>query len=254
MFHHQRIEQQTGLNDLLRRPALAMAARQQREHQRPAPPVPAQGDRPQRLDRRPTRQASPPSSTIVPGSASPTGHRTKPCNDGHVSRRHEIRNDRWPSSAAASRTAFRRSSTGRGGTCRRGPWPRPRWSWPSPAPPAVLGPARAGILTPFPVAISVICAFVLAQEGPAAAIILLEGVLRGLTGFAVFCFGVAALLPRLPPVAACGGCARRRPSAGRPWRPESVPAQVGQRPGRVRGRPHPRDCRGVTHWLTGRLD
>ena len=68
----------------------------------------------------------------------------------------------------------------------------------------VLGPARAGILTPFPVAISVICAFVLAQEGPAAAIILLEGVLRGLTGFAVFCFGVAALLPRLPPVAAFG--------------------------------------------------
>ena len=68
----------------------------------------------------------------------------------------------------------------------------------------VLGPARAGILTPFPVAVSVICAFVLAQEGPTAAIILLEGVLRGLTGFAVFCFGVAALLPRLPPVAAFG--------------------------------------------------
>ena len=66
----------------------------------------------------------------------------------------------------------------------------------------VLGPARAGILTPFPVAVSVICAFVLAQEGPAAAIVLLEGILRGLTGFAVFCFGVAVLLPRLPPVAA----------------------------------------------------
>lgn len=66
----------------------------------------------------------------------------------------------------------------------------------------VLGPAAAGILTPFPVAVSVVCAFVLAEEGPAAAVVLVEGILRGLTGFAVFCFGVAVLLPRLPPVTA----------------------------------------------------
>ena len=66
---------------------------------------------------------------------------------------------------------------------------------------AVLGPP-AGILTPFPVAVSVVCAFVLAEEGPVAAVVLLEGILRGLTGFAVFCFGVAVLLPRLPPVTA----------------------------------------------------
>ena len=68
----------------------------------------------------------------------------------------------------------------------------------------VLGPARAGILTPFPVAVSVLCAFVLAEEGADAAVILLEGVLRGLTGFAVFCFVLAVLLPRLSPVAAFG--------------------------------------------------
>lgn len=66
----------------------------------------------------------------------------------------------------------------------------------------MLGPELAGILTPFPVAVSVVCAFVLAEEGSAAAIVLLEGILRGLTGFAVFCFGVAVLLPRLSPVAA----------------------------------------------------
>jgi hypothetical protein len=66
----------------------------------------------------------------------------------------------------------------------------------------LLGPALAGILTPFPIAVSVVCGFVLAQEGAAAAIHLLEGVLRGMTGFAVFCFGVAVLITRLPPVGA----------------------------------------------------
>lgn len=66
----------------------------------------------------------------------------------------------------------------------------------------LLGPELAGILTPFPVAVSVVCAFVLAEEGAAAVTVLLEGILRGLSGFAVFCFGVAVLLPRLPPVAA----------------------------------------------------
>ena len=66
----------------------------------------------------------------------------------------------------------------------------------------LLGPAVAGILTPFPIAVSVVCGFVLAEEGSAAAVVLLEGVLRGMTGFAVFCFGVAVLLPRLPPASA----------------------------------------------------
>lgn len=67
---------------------------------------------------------------------------------------------------------------------------------------SLLGPELAGILTPFPVAVSVVCAFVLAQEGAAAATVLLEGILRGLTGFAVFCFGVAVLVPRLSPAPA----------------------------------------------------
>ena len=70
------------------------------------------------------------------------------------------------------------------------------------------------------------CAFVLAQEGPAAAVVLLEGVLRGLTGFAVFCFGVAVLLPRLPPVAAFGW-PPRRPSRSRCW---PVPSAGGADP------------------------
>ena len=67
----------------------------------------------------------------------------------------------------------------------------------------LLGPGLAGMLTPFPIAVSVLCGFVLAEEGPAA-VVLLEGILRGLTGFAVFCFVVAMLLPRLPAVAAFG--------------------------------------------------
>jgi hypothetical protein len=63
---------------------------------------------------------------------------------------------------------------------------------------ALLGPGLAGILTPFPIAVSVVCGFVLAEEGSAAAVVLLEGVLRGMTGFAVFCFGVAVLLTWWP--------------------------------------------------------
>jgi hypothetical protein len=92
---------------------------------------------------------------------------------------------------------------------------------------ALLGPGLAGILTPFPIAVSVMCAFVLAEEGSAAAVVLLEGVLRGMTGFAVFCFGIAMLLPRWPPAGAFGvataaavaipllaGAVSRRPGPG----------------------------------------
>ena len=69
----------------------------------------------------------------------------------------------------------------------------------------------------FPVAVSVVCAFVLAEEGRSRRSILLEGILRGLTGFAVFCFGVAVLLPGLAPVTAfvsADGGGRCRPAAG----------------------------------------
>ncbi|BCJ43427.1 hypothetical protein GCM10010168_42630 [Actinoplanes ianthinogenes] len=59
---------------------------------------------------------------------------------------------------------------------------------------ARLGPTVTGILAPFPIATSVIAAFVRAQQGPAATIRTLSGVTRGLTGFAVFCFLAAVLL------------------------------------------------------------
>ncbi len=68
----------------------------------------------------------------------------------------------------------------------------------------LLGPGLTGILTPFPIAVSVVCGFVLAQEGTTAAVVQLEGILRGMNGFAVFCCGVAVLLVRLPAAAAFG--------------------------------------------------
>lgn len=61
---------------------------------------------------------------------------------------------------------------------------------------ATLGPARTGVLAPFPIATSVVAAFVLVHQGPAAAVATLRGVLRGLGGFGVFCCAVALLLPR----------------------------------------------------------
>ena len=51
-----------------------------------------------------------------------------------------------------------------------------------------------GVLTPFPVAMSVLAAFVLAQGGQRAANELLRGFLRGAAGFAVFSLLVAVLV------------------------------------------------------------
>ena len=62
---------------------------------------------------------------------------------------------------------------------------------------SALGPHLTGILAPFPVATSVLAAFVLAQEGSPQATVLLRGFLRGAFGFATFCFLVAVLLPSL---------------------------------------------------------
>ncbi|MFB4283888.1 hypothetical protein ACBJ59_51965 [Nonomuraea sp. MTCD27] len=56
-----------------------------------------------------------------------------------------------------------------------------------------LGPQATGVLAPFPIATSVLTAFVLAQRGPAAAVQVLRGIPQGLIGFAVFCL-LAALL------------------------------------------------------------
>jgi hypothetical protein len=60
-----------------------------------------------------------------------------------------------------------------------------------------VGPALTGVLAPFPIATSVVAAFVLAQQGTDGAVRTLRGVPRGLLGFAVFCLLVAVLVERL---------------------------------------------------------
>ncbi|MFG1608544.1 hypothetical protein [Actinoplanes sp. NPDC049265] len=59
---------------------------------------------------------------------------------------------------------------------------------------ATVGPAVTGILAPFPIASSVIAAFVRAHQGPAATVRTLAGVTRGLPAFAAFSFVLAVLL------------------------------------------------------------
>jgi hypothetical protein len=56
-----------------------------------------------------------------------------------------------------------------------------------------------GTLTPFPVAMSVLAAFVLAQRGPRVADELLRGFLRGAAGFAVFSLLVSVLVVQAGP-------------------------------------------------------
>jgi hypothetical protein len=60
-----------------------------------------------------------------------------------------------------------------------------------------VGPSMTGVLAPFPIATSVLAAFILAQRGAGDAVRLLRGVPRGLYGFAAFCFLVAALVERV---------------------------------------------------------
>jgi hypothetical protein len=57
-----------------------------------------------------------------------------------------------------------------------------------------LGPAVSGVLTPFPVATTVLAAFTLQQDGPVAARALLRGFVRALPGFALCFFVVAVAL------------------------------------------------------------
>jgi hypothetical protein len=57
-----------------------------------------------------------------------------------------------------------------------------------------LGPHWTGLLAPFPIATSVVAAFVLAQHGPSVTARTLTGVLTGLVSFAVFCLSVALLV------------------------------------------------------------
>jgi hypothetical protein len=57
-----------------------------------------------------------------------------------------------------------------------------------------LGPQWTGLLAPFPVATSVVAAFVHARHGAAVTARTMAGVLTGLAGFAVFCLVVAVLV------------------------------------------------------------
>jgi hypothetical protein len=69
---------------------------------------------------------------------------------------------------------------------------------------ASVGPALTGVLTPFPIALSVVCAFATAQTGHVGVLPLLRGIVPGLDGFALFCFLVAITIDRMPAVAAFG--------------------------------------------------
>jgi hypothetical protein len=65
---------------------------------------------------------------------------------------------------------------------------------------ALVGPALTGLLTPFPIALSVVCAFATAQAGHGGVLTLLRGVVPGLDGFALFCFLLAITIERMPAV------------------------------------------------------
>ena len=81
MARHARDQASPPTADLLLRPAQALAARHQREHQRPAPPVLPQGHRPVRAHPPTTSTPSPPPSTADPARPSagkpPPKHSTK---------------------------------------------------------------------------------------------------------------------------------------------------------------------------------
>jgi hypothetical protein len=69
---------------------------------------------------------------------------------------------------------------------------------------ASLGPALSGALAPFPIALSVVCAFTAAQAGQAGVLALLRGIVPGLDGFALFCFLVAVMINEVGGVVAFG--------------------------------------------------
>ena len=68
----------------------------------------------------------------------------------------------------------------------------------------VLGPVWTGVLTPFPIALSVVCAFAAAHDGHDGLVAVLRGVVPGLNGFALFCFTVAVCSEPLGGLAAIG--------------------------------------------------
>lgn len=60
----------------------------------------------------------------------------------------------------------------------------------------ILGPALSGLLLTFPISGSIIPAFTRALHGPAAAVLMLRGFTSGMISFALFIFGIAAVVPR----------------------------------------------------------
>lgn len=59
---------------------------------------------------------------------------------------------------------------------------------------SALGPQWTGLLAPFPIATSVVAAFVHAQHGPVVTARVLSGTLVGLLGFSAFCLSVSVLV------------------------------------------------------------
>jgi hypothetical protein len=51
---------------------------------------------------------------------------------------------------------------------------------------SAIGPSVSGLLTPFPVATSVVVAFTVSQAGANAGVLALRGYITGLPGFAAF--------------------------------------------------------------------
>jgi hypothetical protein len=98
---------------------------------------------------------------------------------------------------------------------------------------AAVGPVVTGILAPFPVATSVIAAFVLARQGSPATVRTLVGLTRGLPAFAAFCFLLAVLLEPVGTagafaIAAAGALMIQAPALRRPAGQDSA-AQSGRR-------------------------
>ena len=83
-----------------------------------------------------------------------------------------------------------------------------------------LGPNLSGVLTPFPVATSIIAGFTHAQRGRHAVVSFFRGFLPGLTSFAVFCFVLAATLgfATLPVALGCALAAQLMVQALIVWR------------------------------------
>ncbi|MCD4486847.1 hypothetical protein LQR31_20450 [Chromobacterium vaccinii] len=65
-----------------------------------------------------------------------------------------------------------------------------------------LGPSLSGVLAVFPVLASVLGVFTHASAGPAAAIRLLRGMVRGFYAFIAFCLALASALDALQPASA----------------------------------------------------